>query len=127
MTGYSLDIVDEGRYPLETITEIRDLNVQKRSTNWTRDDIKTVIGPIYTIGEFDTYNSRTKQKKVPKIFKSKAFEDKVLSLIVENGVRFIELTLDNWNIKFYTRNPDHNKFEYYLKVSKNTVLRFPTL
>lgn len=126
MTGYKLNIADEGRHSLETILEIQDLNAQKRSNNWNRDDIKTVIGPIYTVGSFETYNSRSKQKKVPAILKSRAFEEKVLALIVEDNVRYIDMTIDGWNIKFYTRNPKHYKYEYYLNFSENRPVIIPT-
>ena len=87
--------------------------------NWSTEDIKTVLGPIYTVGKFSTYNPRTKEKRVPSILQSKAFE-KILTLIIDDGIRYIDTTFNGWNIKFYTRNLKYNKYEFYLNFSKNT-------
>ena len=104
MTDYKLAIVGEGRSPLETITEIRD--------------VKGILGPIYTIGEFETLSKTSKQKRIPKILRSQTFEI-ILSIIVEANVRYVDITIEDWNIKFYTKNPEYNMYEYYLKISKN--------
>ena len=117
MSGYRLTIVDNGRYSTEAILGIEDLNTQKR--NWSTDSVKmTSIDRIYAVGSFNTYNPRTDRKRVPIVFQGPTF-GKILELIVKDGVRYIDVSIHGWSFKFYTRNPEHYKYEYYIEFSKN--------
>ncbi len=117
MSRYNLKIVDNGRYSSEAILAIQDMNTQKR--NWSLDSVKmTSIDRIYTVGCFNTYNPRTDKKRVPNVLRSPIF-GKILELIVKDGIRYIDVSINGWSIKFYTRNPEHYKYEYYLEFSKN--------
>lgn len=117
MSGYQLKIVDNGRYSHEAILGIVDLNVQKR--NWSIESVKmTSIDKIYTVGNFKTYNPRTDKKRVPTMFQSPTFS-KILELIVKDGIRYISVLYNGWSFKFYTRNPEHYKYEYYIEFSKD--------
>ncbi len=104
MSKYKLKIIDNGRYARETILSIIDSNTKK---------IK--LQPIYTIGLFPTY-AKTKKKKIPSILNSKTFK-KILELIIEDKIRYIETNINKWSIKFYTRNPNEYKYQYNLKFS----------